>query len=294
MSSERYRFNVGFFDCIAVSDGTFSYPHPSKNVFINFFVNAREDHLRRVLGDHDLVPERWEEYVSPYNCLVIVNGQDHVLIDTGAGNLAPTTGRLIHNLTAEGISPEDIDTVIITHGHPDHIGGNIDSEGRPAFPNAKYLMWRGEWDFWTSEPDLSGLKIDDHGKETLVNVAVRSLNPIRDRIELIEREAEIRPGIRAVSAPGHTPGHMAVEVVSDDTQLLHISDAALHPIHLEQPEWCSSVAYDPEKVTKSRLKLFRRAVSQNALVAASHFPFPGLGHIEEREDAYKWQPINGT
>lgn len=291
MSSERYRFDVGSYKCIAISDGTFAYPRPSQNVFINFFVNAPEDRLRRVLKSHGLVPEQWEEYVSPYICLVISDGKEHVLVDTGAGNLAPTTGRLVPNLEAEGISPEDIDIVIITHGHPDHIGGNVDSEGRPAFPNAKYVMWKEEWDFWTSDPDLSGLKIDDHGKEILTKVAQNSLHPIRDQVKLIEREEEIKPGIYAVPAPGHTPGHMVVAVFSDDTQLLHVSDMVLHPIHLEQPKWYSSVAFNPEKVVATRLKLLNKAASETALVLATHFPFPGLGHVEKKEEAWKWQPI---
>jgi len=291
MSSERYRFDVGSFKCVAVSDGTFAYPRPTQSVFINFFVNAPEDRLRQVLRDHNLVPERWEEYVSPYICLVISNGKELVLVDTGAGSLAPTTGRLISNLEAEGISPEDINTVILTHGHPDHIGGNIDSEGRPAFPNARYFMWKDEWDFWTSDFDLSDLKIDDHGKEILVKVAQNALHPIRDQIELIESEVEIKPGIRAISAPGHTPGHMAVAVVSDEAQLMHISDTVLHPIHMEQPEWVSSVAFDPEKVVASRFRLLNKAASEKSLVMATHFPFPGLGYVKEKEEAWKWQPI---
>jgi glyoxylase-like metal-dependent hydrolase (beta-lactamase superfamily II) len=289
MISESYRFNIGSFECIVINDGTFAYPHPTKNVFINFFVNAQEDRLKRVLRDHDLSPEKWEEYTSPFNCLVIINGQEHVLIDTGAGKLAPTTGRLIPNLAAEGIPPEKIDTVILTHGHPDHIGGNINREGRPAFPNAKYVMWKDEWDFWTSEPNLSGLEIDDHGKETLVKAAKNALNPISDQIELIERETEVRPGIHAVSAPGHTPGHMAVSVVSNDAQLLHISDTVLHPIHLEEPRWCSSVAFDPEKVMVSRLRLLNKAASEGALVLATHFSFPGLGYVIQKGEGWQWR-----
>jgi glyoxylase-like metal-dependent hydrolase (beta-lactamase superfamily II) len=291
MSSERYQFDVGSFECIAISDGTFAYPHPSKNVFINFFVNAPEDSLARVLRGHNLVPEQWEEYVSPYICLLISKERDHVLVDTGAGKLAPTTGRLIPNLEAEGISPEDVDTVILTHGHPDHIGGNVDSEGKPAFPNARYVMWKNEWDFWTSNPDLSALKIDDHGKEILVKVAQTALYPIRDQLELIEEEVEIKPGIRAISAPGHTPGHMAVEVVSEGNQILHISDAVLHPIHLVQPDWFSSVAFDPKNVKTSRLMLFNKVASEDSHVIATHFPFPGLGHIIKKVERWQWQPI---
>jgi len=291
MSSDRHHFDVGGFKCIAISDGTFAYPHPTKNVFINFFVNAPEDHLREALKGYDLVPEQWEEYVSPFTCLVISKGQDHILVDTGAGNLAPTTGRIIPNLKSEGISPEDIDTVILTHGHPDHIGGNVDSEGKPAFPNARYVMWKDEWVFWTTDPDLSGLKIDEHGKGVLVNVAQNALRPIRDQLELIEREVEISPGITAVSAPGHTPGHMAIKLVSEDAKLVHMSDTVLHPIHLEKPEWCSSVAFDPEKVKASRLKLFSEVASEEAMVIFTHFPFPGLGYIIQKGEGWQWQPV---
>ena len=94
MSSEAYRFDVGGFRCVAVSDGTFAYPHPSKNVFINFFVNAPEDRLKRALREHGIVHEQWEEYVSPYTCLVISEGKEHVLVDTGAVIDALKTGRL--------------------------------------------------------------------------------------------------------------------------------------------------------------------------------------------------------
>ena len=138
---------------------------------------------------------------------------------------------------------------------------------------------------------MSGLKIDDHGKEILVKVAKNALHPIRDQHELIKREVEIKPGIRAVSAPGHTPGHMAVELVSDNAQLLHISDTVLHPIHLERPDWYSSVAFDPEKVMASRLRLFNKVVSEEAQLLASHFPFPGLGFIIQKGEGWKWQPI---
>jgi len=291
MSDERYRFNVGDFECFVVSDGTFAYPYPAKDVFINFFVNAPRERLRQVLGRHNLDPDRWEQYISPYPCLVINAGQHTVLVDTGAGGLAPTTGKLIPNLRAEGIAPEDIDTVIITHGHPDHIGGNIDSEGKPAFPNARYVMWKKEWDFWISEPNLEELKIDEHGKEILVKVARDHILPIQDRIGLIGHETEIVPGIRAIAAPGHTPGHVAVAVISGSEQLLHISDTVLHPIHLEQPGWYSAVASAPEQVVATRRRLLNRAAAEKTLVLAFHFPFPGLGHVVQREEGWQWRPI---
>ncbi len=291
MSAQHFRFRLGDFDCLVVNDGTYTYPSPAQNVFINFFVNAPPAHLRQVLRRHNLDPETWTEYVSPYPCLVIDTGRHHVLVDTGAGSFAPTTGQLVPGLHAAGIQPTDIDRVIVTHAHPDHLGGNLDRDGNPAFPNATYVIGRDEWTFWTSEPNLGDLPISDHGKEILVKVAHANLQPLRDQIELIGHDGEIVPGIRGIAAPGHTPGHMAVEVTSGRDQLLHIADTVLHPIHLEEPNWYSAVAIHPHQVADTRRRLFEAASKENTLTLASHFPFPGVGHVVQRGEEWRWQPI---
>jgi len=288
MSNESFPFKIGNFECMAVSDGTLTYTPPATFLF----VNAPRERLEQALREHNLQPEQWLEWTSPYICLVVNTGEHRVLVDTGADGLGPNTGKLLQNLQAEGIAPEDIDTVILTHGHPDHIGGNTDAEGKPAFPNARFVMWKDEWDFWTSE--RAELELDEHVREVLLKFARKSLPPIQSQLDLIDHETEIVPGIKAVAAPGHTPGHMALAIASGGEQLLYISDAVLHPIHLEQPEWYAAVDFAPEQVVATRHRLLNRAAGEKALVLAFHFPFPGLGHIVQKEEAWQWQPIEMT
>ena len=293
MSKETFRFETGRLKCIAVSDGTHTYASPTfPPPATLLFANAPRERLEQVLLEHNLRPEQWVEWTSPYICLVVNTGDHLVLVDTGAGGLAPTTGKLLQNLKAEGIAPEDIDTVILSHGHPDHIGGNTDAQSKPAFPNARYVMWKDEWNFWTSEQ--AGQRLDEHVREVLVKFARENLPPIQGQVDLFERETEIVPGICAVAAPGHTPGHMALEISSEGKQLLCISDAVLHPIHLEQPEWHAAVDFDPKQIVATRRRLLNRAAARKVLVLAFHFPFPGLGRVVQKGEGWQWQPIETT
>jgi glyoxylase-like metal-dependent hydrolase (beta-lactamase superfamily II) len=291
MNTDIYRFKLGDFDCVAVSDGTHTYAPPTFPPPATFlFANAPKERLEPVLREHNLQPEQWLEWTSPYICLAVNTGKHQVLVDTGADGLAPSTGKLVQNLKAVGIAPEHIDTVILTHGHPDHIGGNTDSEGKLTFPDARYVMWKGEWDFWTS--GQAETKLDEHVRERQLKFARKNLPPIQGRLKLVDRETEITPGIRALAAPGHTPGQMALAISSRGKQLLCVSDVVLHLIHLEQPEWCAGTDFSPQQVLATRRRLLNRAATQSALVLAFHFPFPGLGHVMPKGEAWQWQPIS--
>ena len=274
----RHHFSIGDFHCLAINDG--DYPGDAGMLF----ANAPEEALARALQEHDLQPDHLP---STWTCLLVETGDHVVLIDAGAGDvLQATGGRLRPALAAEGFAASDIDTVVITHGHGDHIGGCIDAEGRPAFPEARYVMWQSEWDFWRSEENLAQVSA------WAARVARNCLLPVAPLMETINTEAEIVPGIRAVAAPGHTVGHIALEITSAGESLLYMADAALHPIHLEHPEWVATVDGNAEQTVASRRALCRRAARRDALVLAFHFaPFPSLGRIMEAGEAWTWEPL---
>jgi glyoxylase-like metal-dependent hydrolase (beta-lactamase superfamily II) len=288
MSDKSSRFKVGTFECTIVLDGEHLYEHPAQLLF----VNAPQGELGETLSKHGIDPATWTEWLSPYPGLVIDTGEHKVLVDTGAGGYLPGTGELIPNMHAAGIQPETIDVVILTHGHVDHAGGNVDRQGAPLFPNARYVMWQDEWDLWAAdEPDLSALPFPEELIQLLIQAAHDNLLPIQDRFDLVDRESEIVPGVRVLPAPGHTPGHLAVATASEGEELLCLADAALHPILVEQPGWYSAVDLAPERALASRRQLLERASAHESLVHAYHFDFPGLGRIVQRGDAWAWQPI---
>ena len=151
-------------------------------------------------------------------------------------------------------------------------------------------MCKDEWDFWTSEDNLVQLEMED--RLPFVQARLSSIQDQFDFISIeIDQEIEILPGIHAVAAPGHTPGHMALVISSVGEQLFCISDLVLHPIHLERPEWCAVVDLAPDQVVTTRRRILNRAAAEKALALAFHFPFPGLGHILQKEDGWEWQPI---
>ncbi len=280
MAADREHFSVGDIQLIAIKDGTFSYPPDW------FFSNVPQEQLQESLRNRGLP---LHQIISPYTCLLVKAGRHRVLIDTGADGLAPTTGDLLKHLDAESINPEEITNVVLTHAHPDHIGGVLDAGGKPAFPNARYMMSKTEWDFWTSSPNLGNTGMDDHVKQLLVNCALKNLPPLKPCMELIEGENEIVPGVHAITAPGHTPGHIALVISSAKEQLLHMADTVLHPMHLEHPAWRTVFDLNQDDAAITRRRLLDRAAADKVNVLAYHFPFPGLGHVTSTGSAYRWE-----
>jgi glyoxylase-like metal-dependent hydrolase (beta-lactamase superfamily II) len=230
----------------------------------------------------------------PTICLVIQTGRHCLLVDTGSGRYKPTTGRLISNLSAAGIDPLAIDVVVLTHAHGDHIGGLRDDRGALAFAHARYVILQQEWEYWMSNPDLTELPIPAEMRDLLRSAATRQLSAIESKLDCVEPGTEIVPGVAAIAAFGHTPGHMAVEVTSAHDQLLFVADAIVDPINLEYPEARCVTDSQPEQTVRTRRSLLERAAAENPLVAATHFPFPGLGRVGRRDEGWAWRPVSVT
>ena len=273
-----HRFRLGPLDLRVLDAGTF----PNRAGFIAANAPPRAlDAARTKAG----LPAG--DFPFPIHPLLVETGGQRVLIDTGLRPEALTAA-----LAAEGIAPAEIDLVLFSHLHPDHASGALDAAGGPAFPHARHLVGRAEYEFWWGEPSLAELPLPENLRRAIGEAAKAPLLALRGRIEQIEPGAEVAPGVSLVAAAGHTPGHLAVEVAGGGERLLHVGDAASQPVlHLEHPDWFAGSDNWPAQSLLSRRRLLDRAAAEGQLVATYHFPFPGLGRVAKDGDGWTWTPV---
>ncbi|MET1412103.1 MBL fold metallo-hydrolase [Roseibium sp. HPY-6] len=212
-----------------------------------------------------------------------------VLFDVGAGpDFQSSAGKLVEGLEQAGVAPEDITHVVFTHAHPDHIWGLLDEFDDPLFSDATYMIGRAEWDYWWN-PET----VDTIG-EARVAMAVgarRRLEAIEDTVVFFSGGEEILPGIRAVSTPGHTPGHMSFEVRSGSEAALVIGDAiGNHHVAFMRPEWPSGSDQDAEVAASTRIALLDRIVADDLKIAGFHLPGGGIGRVERTGNTFRFLP----
>lgn len=285
MHGAVYPFEIGSFSCLAVSDGAFA----GQGLEPLLFAQTPPEVVERVLAETSL---DLAQVVAQKTSIVIDTGAEMVLVDTGSGaGAGPNVGLLMDNLQSAGIVPDDIDVVVLTHGHADHVSGNVTTDGTVAFPNARFVMSQEDWDFWSDEQTVLETYPEAFAQGHLDSFQ-RNLLPLEDMFDLIDYDQEIVTGIMSVAAQGHTPGHMGLRIESDGTMLWVLGDAALHPIDLQYPELAGIADAVPDQMIETRRNLFTRLTEEGGTANFNHFaPFPSLGEVVSEGETWAWEPV---
>ncbi len=246
-----------------------------------------------LMNPHMFMPQVADQMIAEYSHLLderqlmtmsittylLRSAGKNVLIDTGLGARKRPffpQGRLDESLRDAGLAPEDIDVVVHTHLHIDHVGWNTvddeDGNRRIFFPNARFLVQKREWDFW-----MQPVHTEDPAHAHLVECVA----PLEQsgRVSLVDGEVPIDEHLTFISTPGHTPGHVAIGVYSAGERAVVIGDASHHPAQLDHPDWSPSADIDPVLSAQTRERLFEAAIGDGRAWIAGHWEYPGFGRI---------------
>ncbi len=275
-----YRFTLGDFEITILSDGSYSLPTDL------IARNQPREIVKAYLKSNYL---NTEQRTSHVNIPLINTGKELILVDVGGGpNFLSGAGQLVTNMQASGYKPEDVDKIIFTHGHPDHLWGLIDDFDETVYPNAEYFMSVKEWDFWATNKAKTKLP---ESFQSMAAGASRRLPVIEEKTKQIKSGTEISPGIMTIDTAGHTPGHTSLLIKSGSESLIVSSDTLTHPfISFEHPDWWPRTDLDTEQAEKSRRKILEMAITDRSLVLSYHISFPGLGNVARQGKSYRWVP----
>jgi glyoxylase-like metal-dependent hydrolase (beta-lactamase superfamily II) len=276
-----YRFKLGTIEITVVSDGTLAFPAET------LWGDRAED--ARGLLTSTFQPS------SPVglqiNTILVNTGDKLVLIDAGCGvdKFQNTAGGLLGNLAAAGYAPGDIDMILFTHCHFDHLWGISDGKNASLlFPSAEFVASETEVAFW-SAPDLPG-KVSPKQQPLVTQANLKLASP---RLRLIKAGAEVAPGVTTFDTAGHTPGHMSVHIGSGREEMLLTGDVVVDSaIGFLHPEWAFGFDLDVPLATKARIAFLDRAAADKTLVGSYHLPFPGFGHVVREGSGYRWLPAD--
>jgi len=278
-----YRYKVGELECTSISDGARTFPMPDgfvRNV-------AKEQAL--AAAEAAYMPKGM--VTVPFNPQVINTGSKLVLIDTGFGPTpnAPI-GLLTTNMAAAGIDPKAIDIVVVSHLHPDHTNGIKGPDGALVFPNAEIKVPAVDWAFWMSDENMA--KAPNKMMQDYFANTRKVYAGLMDKVTKYEWGKEVAPGITAIDAAGHTPGHTAFAVAFGNARVLVQSDVTNIPeLFLRNPDWHVAFDIDPQKAVETRRKFYDMAAAEKALVVGFHFTFPSIGYVEKDGSGYRLVPI---
>lgn len=286
MQPTIYRFKLGGFEVATIMDSKVIRP----GLTPSFGGEAKAEEVKALAKANRIEADR---YQHPFTPLVVNTGKELVLFDTGNGVLSREheqlkgrlpPGNLVARMKEAGYQPEDVDVVVLTHGHPDHIGG-LTEGGAPVFPKARYVIGSTEFDFWNKGENVREAR--KFNRELYVKIVV----PLANRATFVKPGDEVVPGITAVDAFGHSPGLLAFHIESDGKRMLNWADTAGHyVVSLQRPDFHLDVDDDKEKAVATRKRIFDMVASEDLLVAGFHMPFPGLGYVERSGGSYRWAP----
>jgi glyoxylase-like metal-dependent hydrolase (beta-lactamase superfamily II) len=276
-----HRFKVGSFEVIALHDGVVQFPMPK-----GFVKNASDEEVAKAYGEQGLPMDK---LTITFTALAVNTGDRVVLIDTGFGNNGgPTTGTVAANLAAAGIEAKDVDTVLISHFHGDHIGGIRAKDGTAVFPNAEIVVPEAEWAFWTDEARRNSAPEAMKGSFAAVE---RVFGPIAKDVRRIAWGKEAVPGITAMQADGHTPGHTAFVIGTGADRMVYVADITNHPgVFARRPDWQIMFDMDPQQAIATRKKLLDMAAAEKVRLSFYHGPFPSTGFILREGAGYSFTP----
>jgi glyoxylase-like metal-dependent hydrolase (beta-lactamase superfamily II) len=270
-------YKVGSAEVTAIYDGIWEKAHDPA-----FIANASVDDVKAAMMKAGLSPD----FVSiPFTVAVVKTGGKTILCDSGTGGqVQPTAGKLMTNMKAAGIDPTKIETILISHFHPDHIFGLMEKDtNKPVYPNAEIIVSDVEYKFWTDPAVIDRLP---EARKGLAR-RIQAVFPTWKNIRQVSGEPEVAPGIRFVSAPGHTPGHRAFHLSSGSSQLMISNDTAYVPaLVVANPGWHGQYDQDATTAEASRRKLLDRVIADKVQICGYHFPFPGAGMIQKDGEGY--------
>lgn len=279
-----FTYRIGEVEVIGLHDGVWERPLDP-----GFVANAEmadvADALARGGHPRDVVP------ISFAQTLLRV-GDRTILVDAGTGGqLAPTAGRMMEHLRAAGVDPAAIDTVLISHFHPDHIFGLMESgDNAQVFPDAEIVVPEREIAFWTDPATIAALP---QGRKGLAERAAATLGTW-DNVRRIGADVEVAPGVRSRAAYGHTPGHTAYVVSSGGETLVIAADIANVPaLFVANPGWHAVFDMDAAAAEAARRALFEEVIADGHAIAGYHFGFPNAGRIERDGEGYAFVPMGG-
>jgi glyoxylase-like metal-dependent hydrolase (beta-lactamase superfamily II) len=270
-------YKVGAAEVTALYDGIWEKPHDPA-----FIANASVDDVKAAMVKAGLPAD----FVSiPFTVLVIKTGGKTIMCDSGTGGqVQPTAGKLAANMKAAGIDPAKIETILISHCHPDHIFGLMEKDtNKPVYPNAELIVSDVEYKFWTDPAVIDRLP---EARKGLAR-RIQAVFPTWKNIRQVAGEPEVAPGIRLVNSPGHTPGHRAFHLSSGASQLMISNDTAYVPaLVVSNPGWHGQYDQDAALAEASRRKLLDRVIADKVMICGYHFPFPGAGTIAKDGSGY--------